>query len=109
MNNTRDFHSKILSTVAAVKEEISKIEDVPEFLLKIVASGRIDGDVKIEFTLSESSYAPDVTGGDLAAVVTEFLRRHGWNQRHAPLCLPNVDPVDESFVAPAKQDEEIPF
>jgi len=42
-------------------------------------------------------YSEEVRGDGVANVLEEYLRRKGWNQRHAPLCLPNVDssPEDE--------------
>lgn len=81
--------------VAAVEEIRGKLgdADVGEMRLTIEASGRtLTGDVLLTYHLADSLYSTEgaASGGDLTAVVKEFLRRHEWENRHAPVCLPRA-------------------
>lgn len=60
--------------------------------LAIYISGRVEDDVKVEFRLSKGYGSDEVKaiGGRLQPVVDEYLHRSSFNQRNAPLCLPNV-------------------
>ena len=50
-------------------------------------AGRIvGGDLKVEYRLGE--WTEDrVTGNSIDAVVNEYMRRKGWDKRHAPLAI----------------------
>lgn len=58
--------------------------------ITIEAEGRLDGDLKVTFHVSEKWGDGVVKGNTLEDVFIEFLRRRGWNEQHQPLCLPNV-------------------
>jgi hypothetical protein len=78
----RDF----AETVAQVKHALS-VADESHFVLRLEASGRThDGTVEIKISLGK--YGSEVEGDSVEAVVDEYLRRNGWNKRHAPLALP---------------------
>jgi hypothetical protein len=63
--------------------------DISEMDFEIYASGRIhDGNLRVRFKLGE--YGDRTQGGSVEAVVEEYLRRHGWNERNVALCLPAV-------------------
>lgn len=66
--------------------------DINSLDIRISVSGRVDGDLKITFEIGEpySDYGY-VKGNTIENVFDEMLRRRGWNERHRPLCLPNVD------------------
>lgn len=71
--------------------------DVGAFNFTIKASGRTLTDrseVKIVYRLGQNDWssADAVEGDTLDNVLAEMLRRHGWNEAHAPLSLPA--PVD---------------
>ena len=83
------------AAVEKVRNELGNA-DVGGFHLTIKASGRTMTDraeVKIVYTLGDSQWGSNTVEGDtLPNVLTEMLRRHGWNEAHAPLSLPA--PVD---------------
>jgi len=61
-----------------------------QFTIKLTASGRInDGDAKIEWFVDVGNWenAQSAKGASLSACVAEVLRRHGWQDRHAPVCI----------------------
>jgi len=91
--STNSFETIVKGQVADIKEQLRGTDSICRFEFTIKAEGRLDGEVSIHFGLGE--YGTDVRGDSVSAVVQEFLRRHGWNERHAPLCLPNVsvDPL----------------
>ena len=66
------------------------MESIRGFELIIKAEGRVsEGDIKLTYTLSNGEYSDPNTieGNELAAITEEYLRRHGWTERHQPLLL----------------------
>ncbi len=103
------FERTLLDELRSIREQLAEA-NIPVMRLDIEVSGRThDGDLEIVFKLSKDSYntVGHTAGGSLDAVVDEFIRRHGWSQRHAALCLPSIAP------APAPEhpelNDEIPF
>ncbi len=73
-----------------VVESIRKVlddYDIPNMQFEISVSGRTQGDLKIEYELSELYGTNSVKGRSAIVVLDEFLRRRGWNIRNAPLSL----------------------
>jgi hypothetical protein len=102
----------IVSFEGALKREIKRLREKLKpaadegvlssngFQFEITASGRIlDGEVKVEYTLSEMYGDNRVHGRDTAAVTDEFLRRMGWNSVNKPL----------EIAFDKTRDPEIPF
>ena len=80
----------------------------------IEIEGRPDGELKLSYGLGR--YVTDVKGNNLAAVVAEFMRRHGWQERHDPVALPPPDKLAElveNRTLPAgvqvEDDDQVPF
>jgi hypothetical protein len=84
-----NFEQQVKFRVLKLKEQLRLAEEISRFHLRITAEGRVDGEVRLTFSLGE--YGDSVSGNDLNVVTEEFLRRHGWDLRHAPLCLPNAE------------------
>lgn len=79
----------------ALIEEVRSIRarfaeaNVSDLRLAIEIHGRVlSGDLEITFRCGFDYGNEQAAGGDLTATVEEFLRRKGWNNRHAALCLP---------------------
>lgn len=91
----KDFDNAVADFAVALRAELQKVESLSRFEFGVEISGRVhDGELKINYKCGEYSYSADKTeGGRATAVVKEFLRRKGWNEANAPLCLPNVVPV----------------
>ena len=87
------FESIVKAKVANIKAELAQVESIGHFEFSITAEGCVDGEVVVAFHLGK--YSSEVRGDSVQAVLNEFLRRHGWNERHAPLCLPNVRQAHE--------------
>jgi len=87
-----DFEIALIKVITDMKEQLSSIDD-SYLSFNMHVNGRVDGDIKIDFSVSKGygSDGVNATGGKLEAVVTEYIRRVSWGTRHAPLCLPNVD------------------
>jgi hypothetical protein len=85
------FETILLEEVARVKERLKEASiSLSGFTLEIHASGRLDGDVEVSFAVSGLYGEQECKAGQVSAAVEEFMRRKGWTERHAPLCLPNV-------------------
>lgn len=93
----RKFNSLDLYYRAAVSHirEMLGNADVGGFHFTIKASGRTMTDrseVQIVYKLGDSEWgANSVEGDTLENVLSEMLRRHGWNEAHKPLTLPAPD------------------
>jgi len=88
----KNFEGQVMAIVKDIRERLAVLTDTNTFDFHIKASGRVnDGDVEIKFTLGTLYGSNHCEGGQLFAVVEEYMRRHGWNKAHAPLCLPSVE------------------
>jgi hypothetical protein len=63
--------------------------DLSHLRFDIEVNGRVQGDLKIEFKVTDSLYGGDAQtrGGNIQSVVDEFFRRKGWKAINDPLCL----------------------
>ena len=74
--------------------EIYKDRDIGGLRFQVDVLGRTHGDLKIEFSVSESIYdANKATSGNVQAAVDEFFRRKGWTDTNTPLCLTYDEPM----------------
>src|SRR5438445_12049657 len=119
------YREYVKEMAAYVRNELQEIEDISSLQFDIDISGRLhDGELKIEFKLGSSyGVGGQVKGGDLEAIVREYKRRFGWDQRNKPLELSfapeKVDEVtfpqdDPNFpkaqsIQAIQTDDEIPF
>lgn len=85
----KTFEEEVIELVNSIRGLIALDDDAPNyFSFSVVAEGRVrDGEVQIRFKLGESDYQKIVTGDDVQAVVTEYLRRIGWQKAHDYLAL----------------------
>jgi len=65
--------------------------NIGRFHLEVQAAGDTNGgSTIIEYRLSQYNYSSDVVkGNDLQTVVVEYIRRHGWQERHDPVLISN--------------------
>lgn len=100
------FETELLSELRDIRERLAEA-NIPHMRLDIEVSGRTHGgDLEVTFKLSKESYnsGDHTEGGDLDAVVNEFIRRNGWSNRYASLRLPSApEPT------PPELNDEIPF
>lgn len=84
------LHTEVCNAVNAIREALGKA-NVGQFHFTIEAEGRTETgscSILIEYTVTDGRYGGNrVKGNSVRAVVTEMLRRHGWNEAHAPLML----------------------
>jgi hypothetical protein len=102
------LHAYFAEASQHVRERLGEA-DISGYRLDIASQGRVHGGAPlITYTIS-SEYGTEAVSGDrLAAVIDEYLRRKGWNLRHAPRCLPSPYPTTEPVPTPPGADE-IPF
>lgn len=82
--------SKLTDVLKAVAKNVHDRFDaanVPHMTLSITIKGRIGGDLEIKYDLCQQ-YDQSVVGGDLGQVISEYLRRRGWNEANDALLLP---------------------
>ena len=96
------LHPTIVAVVKEVRQRLADADIGGQFRLDIEVSGRIQGgDVVISYTMGETYSGSNAKGARLAPVVDEFMRRKGWDERNAPLCL---EDFAEEPVAPEMSD-----
>ena len=83
------FMGALKREITKIQKRVSKVESISFLNLQIEAKGRMDGDIKILFRISDNEYdiSSGPKGNDLDALTEEFMRRHGWEKRNAPLML----------------------
>jgi len=75
-------------TAIDVRDRLSAVDSLYSFNLRLEADGHIhQGDINITIKLSSGLYSTGVEGNRLEPVVTEYMRRNGWDATNAPLCL----------------------
>jgi hypothetical protein len=98
------LHAVLAEAVAQVRQELSDAEIASRFRLDIEASGRLScGDILVSYKVGESYGSSNAEGGRLDTVLSEYMRRSGWNKRNAPLALPAPG---ERLLEPVAQDNE---
>jgi len=93
------YEATIKEIAAYIRSELSVIEKLSSLDFTIGISGRLhDGELKIKFELGSTySAGGSVKGGSIDAVLLEYKRRFGWDQRNQPLELsfapePKIEP-----------------
>jgi hypothetical protein len=89
MKQYTEFEDALMSTLADIRKELQHYEDMSHIRIKITASGMIHtGQVEVSFFVSQSDYDEiRVRGNDLGEAIREYIRRRGWQRRHARLML----------------------
>jgi hypothetical protein len=85
------LHSAFVAAIEDIRAKFADA-DIGRFEFRVVSSGRTmtdEAEVKIEYVCC-ANYEADVHGNCLENVVEEVLRRHGWDDRNAPLALPHA-------------------
>ena len=85
-----DLEGHIKTLVNQLRSKFSENEE-HYMSLKITASGRVDGDIKVTYRIGDQTYevASDVTGYSIRPTLEEFERRKKWQERNAPELLTN--------------------
>jgi hypothetical protein len=91
---SKKLHAAIVEAAAHLRTAFDD-RNVGHMTMHIRVSGRVHGEMKIEYAVNEQ-YDSEVKGASLEAVVEEYFRRKGWNMSNAPLALaaPTMEPVD---------------
>lgn len=108
------YEQTIKELAAYVRSELSVIDEIPKLDFDIEIDGRLhDGELKIKFSVgSVYETGGKVEGGSIDAVLQEYKRRFGWDQRNQPLELsfsPKPSLIEEIIDPSVTTDEEIPF
>lgn len=107
------YETTIKEIAAYIRSELNVIEELPSLQFSIDISGRVhDGELQIKFELGGSySVGGLVKGGSIDAVIKEYKRRFGWDQRNQPLELSfSPEPVLAEPVLEAESvDDGMPF
>lgn len=83
-----NLQREIILATADLRKRLAAANIGGSFTLNISIDGRIqDGEVRCEYRLCKN-YGTDTKGHSLDPVITEFLRRQGWEETNAPLALP---------------------
>ena len=96
MMNKR-LHIAITEVAHTIRDRFDSL-DIGNMHFEIEVEGRVNGgDVKITYGVGK--YHSEVKGGDVEAVLNEYCRRHGWEERNAPVMLesPNAHVMSDEF------------
>jgi hypothetical protein len=91
----REFHSTIVALAERVRAELQQCETLHRMDFTIEVEGRVhEGDMELKYWIGE--YSKELKGNNIDELLTEWLRRHGWELDHQPVCLPNVRTIADS-------------
>jgi hypothetical protein len=91
----KEFHSTIVALAERVRAELQQCETLRRMDFTIEVEGRIHyGDMELKYWIGK--YAKELKGNNIDELLTEWLRRHGWELAHQPLCLPNTRTITDS-------------
>ena len=108
-NPSSILEDRLLSFLRSLRSQLAAA-DISDLRLTIDAEGRVhDGDIAITFIVGYLYSNTRAEGGNLEAAVEEYIRRNGYQKRHAPLCLPSVESLETESLESQAVDEEIPF
>ena len=100
-NLSARLHAAIAEAIADVQQELVDKEIGGSFRIDIEVSGRInDGEVLVEYRVGDCYGSNNPKGARLAPVVSEYLRRRGWNKANAPMALMAPGEFRDEPVAP---------
>jgi len=83
-----------------VRNQLSNVDGLYTFNLRLEADGHVhQGDINITIKLGSGTYSIGVEGNRLEPVVTEYMRRNGWDKANAPLCLSYDETIPDTVSA----------
>lgn len=84
-----EFDETIKNLAIYVREQLAQVDEIHSINFSIDISGRAhDGELKVKYEIGTSySDGGTVKGPILDVVLTEYLRRFGWDKRNQPLEL----------------------
>lgn len=90
------LHAYLISAIDEIRARLGAA-NIGNFDFSIEATGRTLGtnETKIEYKLGY--YSEQVKGGKLEPVITEFLRRKGWQEVNDAVALPAPEQPPEQF------------
>jgi len=78
------FEGAIKREVKAIRAALACCDSVSDMCLTIKATGRVSGSDGIKLVFSLGEYSDKVEGDTMRETLSEYLRRHGWDQTHKP-------------------------
>ena len=76
-------------SITKLLREIFDQENIASINFLIQAEGRVRGDLKITYKLTDANYdGNSVKGAQLVPILEEFFRRRGWQSKNDPKELP---------------------
>jgi hypothetical protein len=92
------YEATIKELAAHVRDRM-KSADQAYVDLRINITGRVhDGEILIQF-IYDPHGSDEVKGDSIDAVINEFLRRQGWNEKHKGLRIGYVEPTHSDDIS----------
>ena len=91
----KSLHTEVVNAIHYIRGRLGE-KNIGYFEFNIKVEGRTEScrdNVKIEYHLNHN-YDCRVKGDKLEAVVTELLRRKGWDDTHAPLAISDESEIE---------------
>jgi hypothetical protein len=108
MDNIERLHWSLTLAMAEIRKTWQELNVPGQLYIGITVTGNIhDGDLLVEYSAGLSYQDTYVKGGDLAAVVGEYLRRRNFSDRHQARRL--TGPKEEKPRTPLSSDVPIDF
>ena len=92
MSRTWEGATALERKLVAVRDYISDAREAANIgdggiYIRITAEGRVGGDFKLEYQVSDTRYGEECISNDFDSAVEEHLRRHVWKEKNQPKLL----------------------
>ena len=100
-----NFCKEVKATAHTLREAMQVCETMHDFYFRVECRGRLhDGSIKITYEVGEGSYIDErVEGNDPGSCLMEYMRRHGWDAKNAPLSI-TFEGKDEEIDEPTSRN-----
>lgn len=84
----KDLQEKFEETVKILRVQLQDCDEVSYFDMQLNACGRVHtDDIKVTYSVSDSSYSSSNDSHNLSRSYDEFVRRYQWKKRNEPKML----------------------
>jgi hypothetical protein len=98
----------VLTWAKEIRDRFGKLGYSGQYQLTVKVSGPVDqAQAKVEYILNNAGYGDraEAAGSFLPVVIDEYIRRNGWEEKHAPRLLAAPELLDPVESVPEEEDK----
>ena len=89
------FSKALTDVLFQIRDRLQEEEIISTMRFDIEVRGRVhEGELRIEFVLGQEYASINARGGNLEAVIEEFIHRELFNRKHKPLMINHIKTIE---------------